>query len=126
MWTLFTSLMGRLSPHTLAVVVLLSTVVLTTGLYVLGLKKDLATSTSALAAAESNLSVCNVAVAQYQSATIKLQQEHEQALKKAAQVSVKTKAAVAKVRAQPVDNTMDAIKQQGLSTAPLAVQLWDE
>ena len=127
MWTIVrTSLWGLKLQDTVAVLaILLVASVLGYGLIKHErLKAELASTTSALAAEKAKLTTCNGVIQSYQDATAKLQAEHQKALEKATQVSTRTRQLVSTSRSQPVDNNLDSIRKQGLSTAPAAVDLW--
>lgn len=127
MWTLIKIFLGRLTLRQVAAVcgfLLLVCVGSGIAIRVSALKTELVSAQQSLVASASNLGACQATLDQYAETTKRLEQEHREALEKAAKVSVRTRQLVSATRSRPVDNTTDSIRQEGLQTAPEAVDLW--
>lgn len=127
MWTLVKTFLGGLSLR--QVVVTLVSLVLVFALSVAvvkfrGLQADLEDTRQALRLETQKLASCEATVGQYLETTKRLEAARQEAQVKAQQVSTRTRQLVTKTRSQPVDNTLESIQKQGLSTAPDAVDLW--
>ena len=127
MWTILTNFLGAPKARSIAAIAAFLLLMFAGSVVAVKfwtLKQELATTLHSLQLASSELGTCRVTVDTYLSLSNRLEKGRQQALEKANQVSGRTQQLVKKTRAEPVDNNLESIRKQGLSTAPDAADLW--